>query len=607
MAASQQGLVHRDLKPANLMLVAGADEAAETPPGSRHYAEAGEARVKVIDFGLAKAAADAGPLTGAGDFLGTPQFASPEQFGDGESGVDARSDIYSLGVTLWYALTGKLPFPGRSLSEVHGRQLSQPLPTAQLAAAHVPAPLAAVLASMLAAHPADRPQTPHALLDALRHCRELSHAPVPTVPSATAGAPSSSPGQTRAIPGALAFTVGPRLLAALGAGWWVLRSRPAAPGPPAAAAPLPAGSVPPPEKSIAVLPFDNLSADQENAFFADGVQDEILTDLSRIADLKVVSRSSVVQYKAGAARNLREIAAQLGVARVLEGSVQRAGNKVRVNAQLVDARTDAHLWAQVFDRPLDDVFAIQSEVAQAIADKLQAKLSPREQAALREAPTRDLTVFELYQCAERLTGSSDVTAERLAEAVRLTEQAEARDPGSARAYASLAELHASIYRLGYDHSATRAEAVRTAAETAARLRPDSGEAHLAAGIYQLKIRHDNELTLAVRGLPNDAVALLLLGIVEYQRGRLEEALGRFQKVAELDPQSIEGIGYVTGTLVNLRRYPEALRAADQWLAAHPEDLFMAGQRAASCWKNGRTSDRCAPTWRACRRARIRTG
>src|ERR1043166_2496086 len=149
-------------------------------------------------------------------------------------------------------------------------------------------------------------------------------------------------------------------------------------------------------KSIAVLPFENLSSDKENAYFTDGVQDEILTDLSRIGDLKVISRTSVMQYKSGLARNLREIAQQLGVAHVVEGSVQRSGNRVRVNAQLVDARTDAHLWAQTYDRDLSDVFAIQSEIAKAIAEQLQVKLSPNEKAAIETPPTTDLAAFDLY-------------------------------------------------------------------------------------------------------------------------------------------------------------------------------------------------------------------
>src|SRR5207249_3659241 len=185
-----------------------------------------------------------------------------------------------------------------------------------------------------------------------------------------------------------------------------------------------------PEKSIAVLPFDNLSRDPDNAFFTDGVQDEILTDLARVADLKVISRSSVMQYKSEVARDLRKIGRELGVAHLLEGSVQRANNRVRVNAQLIDARNDAHLWAQTYDRDLADVFAIQSEIAKAIADQLQAKLSPKEKSAIEQAPTRDLVAFDLYSRAKSLmltTSFSAIGGQNLRKAVDLLEQALARD------------------------------------------------------------------------------------------------------------------------------------------------------------------------------------
>src|SRR5438309_386361 len=204
------------------------------------------------------------------------------------------------------------------------------------------------------------------------------------------------------------------------------------------------GSLPIPEKSIAVLPFENQSSDKENAFFTDGVQDQILTALAKVADLKVISRTSVMQYKSGAARNLREIGQQLGVAHLLEGSVQRAGNKVRVNAQLIDARTDAHQWAENYDRPVDDVFAIQSEIAKAIADQLQAKLSPSEKNAIEERPTTDIAAFELYSRARDLilnTGFSAISTQNLRAGIDLLNQALARDPSFFAAQCQLAYAH----------------------------------------------------------------------------------------------------------------------------------------------------------------------
>jgi len=232
-----------------------------------------------------------------------------------------------------------------------------------------------------------------------------------------------------------------------------------------------------PNKSIAVLPFENLSSDKENAFFTDGVQDQILTDLSQISDLKVISRTSVMQYKSGAPRNLREIGQQLGVAHVVEGSVQRAANKVRVNAQLIDARTDAHLWAQTYDRDLADVFAIQSEIAKAVADQLQAKLSPNEKKAIEQPPTTDLAAFDLYTRAKSLllAASFSATGEPdLRKAIELLDEAVKRDPSFFNAYCQLAYAHEQLYAVnGSDHTPARLALVEAAVQAATKLRPES--------------------------------------------------------------------------------------------------------------------------------------
>src|SRR6266700_364083 len=214
------------------------------------------------------------------------------------------------------------------------------------------------------------------------------------------------------------------------------------------------------EKSIAVLPFENMSRDPDNAFFTDGVQDQVLTALAKVADLKVISRTSVMQYKSGVARNLREIAQQLGVTHVLEGSVQRSGNKVRVNAQLVNARTDMHEWAENYDRPVDDVFAIQSEIAKAIADQLQAQISPHEKAAMSQAPTNDLEANKLYVQAKELESSSFFEPNEKQgwlEAVRLLNEAITRDPHFLLAYCLLGKVHLELYWFGDDHTSTRRE------------------------------------------------------------------------------------------------------------------------------------------------------
>ena len=384
-AAEKHGLVHRDLKPANLMLVnaddpevMGSDQARSKRSKIRALRKSGIPVVKIIDFGLAKAfhtATDPKSLT-HDRFVGTPAFASPEQFE--HSALDVRSDIYSLGETLWFALTGKTPFAGRTLSEIHRAQKSNALPIEQLKAAHVPHRLKSLLGSMLAFEPASRPGT-----------RELAARLQRCSPEAR------SVRRTRA-----ALAVATAIVFGMSTLFLAYRSR-------VENAALNAA----PDKSIAVLPFENLSPDPNNVYFADGVQDEILTRLASLADLKVISRTSVMQYKSGAARDLRKIGQQLGVARVVEGTVQRAGNRVRVNAQLIDVSTNRGLWGQSYDRDLADVFAIQSEIATSIAHQLQASLSAREKTAIEQAPTNDVTAFELYARAKDLLASRDAKAE----------------------------------------------------------------------------------------------------------------------------------------------------------------------------------------------------
>jgi TolB-like protein len=261
------------------------------------------------------------------------------------------------------------------------------------------------------------------------------------------------------------------------------------------------------QKSIAVLPFENLSPDQNNAYFADGVQDEILTRLASLADLKVISRTSVMQYKSRAARDLRKIGRQLGVARVVEGTVQRAGNRVRVNAQLIDVSTNRGLWGQTYDRDVADVFAIQSEIASSIAHQLQASLSAREKTAIEQAPTNDVTAFELYARANLLVSRS--AKGNLLEAADLLNQAVARDPSFFRAYCLLAWTHDLLYFFGHDHTPARLALAEEAIEAAFRLRPDAGEAHLARArnLYEGYLDYDAaiaELKVAAKTLPNDA-------------------------------------------------------------------------------------------------------
>jgi TolB-like protein/class 3 adenylate cyclase len=342
-----------------------------------------------------------------------------------------------------------------------------------------------------------------------------------------------------------------------------------------------------PDKSIAVLPFGNLSEEKQNAYFTDGVQDEILMNLAKIADLKVISRTSVMQYKSDIAHNLRKIGQQLGVTHVLEGSVQRAGNRVRVNVQLIDARTDRHLWAEHYDRPLDDVFAIQTQIAQAIVDNLRVALSSREASAIGEKPTSDLAAYDLYLRAKELIASSFFSArfgDDLSQAARFLDQAVARDSHFLLAYCSLAEVHNYLYFYGIDHSPKRLALAAAAVENALRLGPDRGEAHLAKAqhLYQGYLDYDGaraELAIAGKTLPNDSRVFELAGYVERRQGRQEEGLKNLQRALELDPRNIGLLQQISGSYQNLRRYSETAAVLDQALAIAPNDVETRVSRA----------------------------
>jgi TolB-like protein/Tfp pilus assembly protein PilF len=344
------------------------------------------------------------------------------------------------------------------------------------------------------------------------------------------------------------------------------------------------------EKSIAVLPFENLSDEKENAYFADGVQDEILTGLARVADLRVISRTSTLQYKGGAEHNLREIGKALGVAHLLAGSVQRAGDRVRVSAQLIDARTDTQLWAERYDRDVADVFAIESELAGKIIAQLQSKLSAQEKAAIEQKPTTDLVAHDLYIQAKTLIAIADfggLQAESLFEAVRLLNQAIERDPTFALAYYQLAHAHDRIYFAGTDHTPARLAMADAAIQSLSRLRPNSGEARLALGKHlywgYLDYNHAREeLRLAQKSLPNDPLPFQILGFIDRRQGRWAESAKNLERAAELDPQNPVTGGVFQQIALSyeaLRRYADAARALDRAIALAPKDAALRVYRA----------------------------
>src|SRR5438132_1295834 len=334
-----------------------------------------------------------------------------------------------------------------------------------------------------------------------------------------------------------------------------------------------------PEKSIAVLPFENLSQDPENAYFADGVQDEILTDLAKVADLKVISRTSVMQYKNAAMRNLREIAQQLGVSHMLEGSVQRAANRIRVNAQLIDARTDAHLWAEHYDRPLDDVFAIQSEIAKTIADQLQAKISPSEKAAIEKAPTTNLVAYDRYLRAQELfadTSDPIHAREKLPQAAHLLEEAVTLDPHFLPAWCLLSRIHGVTYFRGHDHTPARLDLAYATVQAALRLQENAGEAHLALANYYYHGFRDyqrarSELAIARQTLPNSADVFPYTGFIDRRQGHWEEATRNLERAVELDPRNFFILQQLALTYQSQRRYADEARTYDRALTIVPAD------------------------------------
>src|SRR5438874_803574 len=438
--AHGKGILHRDLQPGNILLD-------------------GNGEPMVSDFGLAKWLNENSDLTRMLATLGTPGYIAPEQAECPAANLTSAADIYSLGAILFHLLAGRTPFVGANVLLVIHQSAATPARRLRSLAPSLDRDLETIVARCLERDPNARYQSAEALAEDLE--RWLRHEPIRArrVGVFTRGRKWVRRNPTNTV--LMASLVA--LAALVGAMFWERES----------SRPLPAG--------IAVLPFENLSADPENAFFADAVQDEILNNLAKIADLKVISRTSVMQYKSDGKRNLRQIANELGVAHVVEGSVQGAANRVRVIAQLIDAKTDTHLWVDSYDRPLDDVIAIQSHIAKAIARQLQAKLSPAEKAAIEQPPTTNLIAYDRYLRAEKLWAQQTTQPSKdIREIVRLLDQAVANDPTFLLAYCELARTHAYLYFLGIDHSSSRVALAKAARDAALRLAPDRGGRDLAA-------------------------------------------------------------------------------------------------------------------------------
>ena len=348
-------------------------------------------------------------------------------------------------------------------------------------------------------------------------------------------------------------------------------------------------------KSIAVLPFDSLSEDKNDAYFADGVQDQILTNLAKVSDLKVISQTSARQYKPGAERNVREIGQQLGVAYIVEGSVQRSRDRLRINATLIDARTDTHLWAETYDRTAADLFAIQSELAQSIVTQLKATLSPQQKAEIEERPTHDLVAFELYIQAKAIIDSYiNATDVRLAllQALKSLDEAIKRDPNFVSAYCYAARANDLLFFFDLDPTPNRISLADAAVKAALRLRPDSAEAHFARGDYYFRCLRDydraqEELAIARPGLPNSTPLFILSGYINRRRNHFSDAERDFSTAFALDPRNPNAYNLLADTYVLQRRFTEAVHVYDNVLAAGEQGPIVRFRRA-SCtfWRTG---------------------
>jgi len=528
------GVVHRDIKPSNLMLESDASESL---------------LVKVIDYGVAKVMgpqAEPGAEQTQAGFIGTPAFASPEQFaGANQLPIDTRSDIYSLGVTLWYLLSGRTPFVGRTIEEIRARQTNE-LPLEQLRSLHLPGQVIALLKSMLALDPKDRPQSARELLSAVHSCYARFN-------------PEARSRRRRVVLARAALTLA---IAAIVLGSWLYqRTR----------------AFTPIERSIAVLPFENLSSDKENAYFAEGIQDDILTRLSKIADLKVISRTSTQNYKS-APKNLRDVAKQLGVAHILEGSVQKSGDAVRVNVQLIKAATDSHLWSDTFDRKLTDIFSVESEVSKAIADQLQAKLTGHEEEVIAAKPTDNPRAYDAYLRGLAYTLKTGFTPANSLGAQKYLKEAVRLDPKFALGWALLSYVDASGYLTqSLQPTVALREEARAAAETALTLQPNLGEAVFATGFYHYACLKDYDtavsyLEKAYQLLPNNSRIPQALAYVERRRGNWEKSDAYFNEAEKLDPRNVNLLSQHARSYVCLRRFPEALTKLEQILNITPDDI-----------------------------------
>src|SRR6266498_3136751 len=538
--AHEHGILQRDIKPGNILLDA---------KGEPH----------LTDFGLARLLETKSTVTHTMDVLGTPSYMAPEQAVGNNARVSSATDIYGLGAVLYQLLTGHPPFAGGTTYETVRLVLDTEPRQPRLWNPKIDCDLATICLKSLEKDPQRRYSSALALAEDLE--RWLKHEPIR---ARRTGIFTRGRKWVRRNPTIALLVISlVALAAAIGAMIWksefVQR---------------------PPTTGIAVLPFENLSDDKENAFFADGIHDELLSNLSKIADLKVISRTSVMQYKSGIKRNLKQTAQQLGVSNVLEGNVRRAGNRVRVSVQLIDARTDTHLWAEHYDRDVADVFAIQAEIAQEIADTLEVKLSPSQSDALAAAPTRDTEAYDLFLKGEYeqhqgvRAPQSAMSGESFDRAQIFYRQALARDPNFALAYARLAwsELHRHWF-ISNLTSAELAE-VKSNIDRALAIAPALPDAHLALGMFYYWGYRDyasalRALDRAIELQPSNSDSRTCRAAIYRRRGEWRRALAESERALELNPRDPLIPAEIGNTYNILRRWSEAEQSLKRALAIDP--------------------------------------
>lgn len=533
--AHEHGVLHRDIKPGNILVDA---------KGQPH----------LTDFGLARLTETTDSITRTKETLGTPGYMAPEQANGQTEQITNATDVYGLGAALYHLLTGHAPFEGGTAYQTIRLLLEAEPRNPQLWNAKLDRDLSTICLKCLEKDPQRRYPTALALAQDLE--RWLKYEPIQARHVRMLARGRKWVRRNPAVAALFASLLA--LATSIGVIIWKSELfRPA------------------PTTGIAVLPFENLSSAKEDASLADGVQDDVLTKLAQLAGLKVISRTSVMEYRGK--RNVRQIGEALRVSHVLEGSVRKTGARVHMNAQLIDARTDTHIWAEQYDFDLKDLFVIQSEIAKKVASRLNAKISAAESLAIEQPITSDLTAFDLFARAKNLllwVSSTTGGPEKLLQAVDLLNQAVARDPSFFQAYCELAYAHDFLYFFRDDHTPARLAAAEEAIKGAFRLRPDSGEAHLAQAenLYRGHLNYKaalTELEIAGQKLPNNVRIFEMKGYIQRRQGRWEESTRNIERALDLDPRNFFALRQIAISYGHLRRYVEAASALDRAIAVEP--------------------------------------